>query len=77
MIRTRSTCSVKSKTGNKIAQCKVIGIPECGKFLLVESRILGIQINESGILFKIRIRNPSSIDKESRIQDCLGESCSC
>ena len=63
--------------GSYFRNFTVIGIPECGKFLLVESGILEIQINESGILFKVRIRNPSSIDKESRIQDCLGEICSC
>ena len=64
--------------------CKVIQIPESGKFLLVESGILDL---ESGIQIKVIRnpandwnRNPKSTDKEcglihsvdSRIQDCFG-----
>ena len=62
--------------------------PESGKFLFVESRIRifcmrnletwglesGIQFKEYGIPLTIKVRNPSSTDKESlesRIQNCL------
>ena len=58
------------KRKNPFALCKGIRIPECKKFLLVESRILENLLVESGILgFGIRntaqgIRNPVSIDKD-------------
>ena len=70
-----------------IAKCKGIRIPESGKFLLVESGILGLEIRntaeKSGNPLTTRIQNPSSIDAqwetlesgihsvESRIQDGL------
>ena len=44
----------------EIASCKVMQIPESGKFLLVESG--------SGIPQTIVIQNPSSTDKEFGIQ---------
>ena len=62
--------------------CKEIRIPESGKFLLLESGILGsgIQNTAQGIRISltIGIQDQSSTDKESRIQyleswiqDCL------
>ena len=52
----------------QFAPCKVIGIPESGKLLLEESRILGIQLKKFRIPLTIGIRNPSSTDKRSEIQ---------
>ena len=66
------------KEENPFVSCKGIRIPECKKFLLVESRIWENLLVESGILgFGIRntaqgirnpanfgIRNPISIDKD-------------
>jgi len=57
-------------------------VKESGKFLLVESGILGfesgIQLNESGIPLTIKIQNPLSTNKvwnpvpvESELQNCL------
>ena len=47
---------------------KGIRIAESGKFLLVESGILGlesgIQLKESGIILTTGIQNPSSTDKD-------------
>ena len=68
-----------------ITPCKVIRIPECGKFCLwnpesSENSFLwnwkswtwesGIQLKKSGIPLTIEIRNPSSTNKESEIY-CL------
>ena len=54
------------------APCKGIQISGSGRFLLVESGILGFGIwnvaKESGISLKIGIWNPSSTDKENGIQ---------
>ena len=36
--------------------------------MLVESRILGVQLKQSGISLTVGIQNPSSTDKESGIQ---------
>ena len=55
-IVQRTDCSASEE----IASCKVMQIPESGKFLLVESG--------SGIPQTIVIQNPSSTDKELGIQ---------
>ena len=50
-----------------LASCKGIGIPASGKFLRVESGILGqsgVQPKESGIPLTIGIQNPSSTEKD-------------
>ena len=74
--------SKRRRSGNQervkdVAQCKGIRIPESGKFLLVESGILGLEIRntaeKSGNPLTTRIQNPSSIDAqwetlESRIK---------
>ena len=52
----------------QFAHCKVIGIPESGKLLLEESRILGSQRKKFRIPLTIGIQNPSSTDKRSEIQ---------
>ena len=66
-----------------VVPCKGVGIPESGKFLLLESGIrgtfclwnlesraleFGTQLKKSGLPLTIVIQIPSSTDKESRIQ---------
>ena len=45
------------------ASCKVIRIPKSSKFLLGEFGIVGIELQEYGILLTIGIKNTSCTDK--------------
>ena len=62
--------SKRRRSGNqdKAPNVKGIRIPESGKFLLVESGILGLEIRntaeKSGNPLTTRIQNPSSIDAQ-------------
>ena len=65
--------SKRRRSGNQdkvkdVAKCKGIRIPDSGKFLLVESGILGLEIRntaeKSGNPLTTRIQNPSSIDAQ-------------
>ena len=67
-------CNSQSCFDNKsFAPCKANRIPESEKFFIAKSGVLGFGIRNpaqgSEILFAIEIRNPSCIDKESRIQN--------